>query len=152
MSQLTTNGGMLAGQQVGPMPTMAAPGRVIHRIEERTLLDGRVISFTYALETFVTPDRRYVTLERIIAGPALQCSCAPRGLSDVYCCTACRTLVCGRHVGVCMNDGRVTCSACLVGVRVNNVPAIVCRTCARAMRAPWIVRVFRGVNDWLWGE
>lgn len=129
---------------------LAAPGREVHRVEQRQLPDGRLIEFVYVMHTYATAGRTYVTWE-LSRGPVLDCACAATDLADVFCCTACGSLACSRHAATCMADGRVYCSACLVGIAINGMRGIVCRTCAHSIRGSWLSRNWRRLNDWLWG-
>ena len=146
MSQLPTQ----IGRVIAPPPAgVTAPGRLIERVEERQLPDGRVIQIVYVQRTHVTPDRTYETLE-LVRGISCSYSCEAQSLADVFCCNACRAITCPRHTLTCAQCGLVHCSACAVGLVEGNARAIVCRACARAMRAPRIVKFARALSSWLW--
>lgn len=145
MSQLPAQ----IGRVIAPPPAGAtAPGRVVERVEEREL-GGRVIQIVYVLRTHVTPERTYETIE-LVRGVTCSCSCQAASLADVFCCNACRAITCPRHTLTCAQCGLVHCSACAVGLVEGNARAIVCRACARAMRAPRIVKLARALSCWLW--
>ena len=145
MSQLHTQ----ISRVIAPQPGATAPGRIVERVEERQLPDGRVIQLVYVQRTHVTPDRTYETLE-LVRGISCSCSCEAQSLSDVFCCSLCSAISCGRHSATCGCCGCVVCSACAIGLIAGSGRAIVCRACACAMRAPKIVKLARALSSWLW--
>lgn len=150
MSQFPLPPGQFANDgMVTPGAPALGPGREIVRVVEKSLADGRRLQFVYIERTFVTPERTYVT--EVLSRPAmLDCSCSVGSPSEVFCCASCHAAKCFNHTATCASCGVVFCSACSVGIVNGGLRAIVCVRCARALRAPLIVRAVRRITSWLW--
>lgn len=140
------------GDGVPPHPLLA-PGREIHLVARKVLPDGRTFDFHFVRRTDLSPSMRWTTAE-LIQAPSIDCPCTPVSPDDIVCCAnpRCMAAVCSmRHSASCMHCGKVFCSACLQGVIVRGVQAIVCRACAEDLTASLAMKALKKIKGVVWG-
>ena len=120
-----------------------APGREILERIRKTLPDGRIFEWVYEQCTYATPEMVYQT-KQLISAPKLDCPCTPLGPEDVTFCYKCSAAVCAKYHGATCHCGLTFCSCCLYPITKNGVQALVCKACAKDLKASWLGRAIRG--------
>lgn len=150
MTQIPSNPGNAFGQMSSASMLFPTEREEI-RIYEKTLPSGRVVEFVFHLLTLVVNGVRFQTT-KLIRGPALDCSCSPKGVHDVLECNNCHALVCSRrHSATCQRCGVVFGTCCVEAILVDDVPFIACKPCSEKLSAGLLKSTITKLGTFLWG-
>ena len=131
-------------QQQNPLDSVPL-GRVIEEREIVTLPTSREVMFMRREGSVEDPPGVWRTQRETRVVPPLNCTCTPRDAHDIFECTSCLAVVCGRHSTDCQVCGLLVCTACMTQIQVEGQIIRLCRRCEAAAKTPTWLRLFKGL-------